>query len=385
MKKCESCEKLLSDFEVRFHSEAGSPAAISGKCFRCCGAKKTFGGADVENGGHKKQIFACIASLVLIFIASLPLLPYLNSYELSLLLELYSALFFVICIVIGAGASYVIAPRFLRKHKAHSMRIDPPEQRYSTCYTPEKSYLEAKEQIDGSFRIEKITRGGTSQVDRWEWYGTSNERVNGILGAYGRLIEIVIYLTAYMFLGASFIFWAIPYLVYAILKNKMSEEKRAKIPADLQKAYKISLAASEKMPLTYHDKVGFLVSRENCKKAPASASQKTDGFLSNFVKTEAAAPEKHLPFFFKRYGKTAYMIVDYKEGKDPGTTFVLVKKENAPIEKRIVVGHSFADTQSADWEADYSALGASAARYNMAWYEAKMTELLKNPKKEILG
>ena len=188
-----------------------------------------------------------------------------------------------------------------------------------------------------------------------------------------------------MFLGASFIFWAIPYLVYAILKNKMSEEKRAKIPADLQKAYKISLAASEKMPLTYHDKVGFLVSRENCKKAPASASQKTDGFLSNFVKTEAAAPEKRLPFFFKRYGKTAYMIVDYKEGKDPGTTFVLVKKENAPIEKRIVVGHSFADTQSADWEADYSELGASAARYNMAWYEAKMTELLKNPKKEILG
>ena len=385
MKKCDVCGKPLSDFEARFHAEAGSPAAISGKCFACCGARKTFGGADVENGGHKKQIALCILGLALIFVAAIPLLPYLNSYELPWLLELYSALFKVICFVIGTAVAYFVASRFFAGRKESERRIDPPEQRYGTRYTPEKTYVEAKEQIDGSFRFEKITRGGTSQVDRWNWYGTSNERVDGILGAYAKLIETIIYLVIYAFLGAAFIFWVIPYIAYAAWKDTKTAAKRAKIPANLQKAYKTSLAAAEDMPLTYHDKVGFLVSREECKKRPASSSRKTDRFLSNFVQGEAAAPEKHLPFFFKRYGKTAYMIVDYKEGRDQGTTFVLVKKENAPIEKRIVVGHAFADASASDWEADYSALGASAVRYNMAWYEAKMTELLKNPKKEILG
>ena len=385
MKKCEKCGKPLSDFEARFHTEAGSPAAISGKCWYCSGAEETFGGADVENGGHKKQILACAASLVLMFIASLPLLPYWNSYDLPLLLQLYTGLFLMICVVLGMGASYVVVSRIFASRKEDERRTDPPEQRYGTRYTPVKTYVEAKEQYDGSFRFEKITRGGDVQVDRWRWYGTSNERVNGVLGAYGKIIEIVIYLMIYALLGAAFIFWAIPYVIYAIVKDKMSAEKRAKIPANLQKAYKDSIAASEKMPLTYHDKVGFLVSREECKKKRASSAPKANGFLSNFVKEEAAAPEKRLPFFFKRYGKTAYMIVDYKEGRDVGTTFVLVKKENAPIEKRIVVGRSFADARSADWEADYSALGASAVRYEMAWYEAKMTELLKNPKNEILG
>ena len=158
-----------------------------------------------------------------------------------------------------------------------------------------------------------------------------------------------------------------------------------KIPANLQKAYKIALSASEKMPLTYHDKVGFLVSREECKKAPVSVSPKADRFLSNFAEQQAA-PAKRIPFFFTRHDKTAYMSVDYKEGRDVGVSFVLVKKENAPIEKRIVVGKEFADTDPASWQADWAALGASAkATGDIAWYEEKMTALLKSTKKETLG
>ncbi len=386
MKKCQVCARPLSDFEVDFHERAGSPPAVSGKCWCCSGAQETFAGADVENGGHKKQIILCLLGLVVIFAASLPLLPFLNSYDLPPLLALYSKLFVVICVFVGSFISYRILSAFLAGRREDALRTDPPEQRYGTRYTPVKTYVEAKEQIDGSFRFEKITRGGDVQVDRWRWYSSGNERVDGVFGAYGRLIEIVIYLMAYIFLGASFIFWVLPYIAYAVVKDRMSAGKRAKIPAALKAAYKQSRAASEKMPLSYHDKVGFLVSREECRKAPASASPKADSFLKNFTSQASAAPAKRIPFFFKRYGSVAYMIVDYKEGRDAGTTFVLVKKGNAPIEKRIVVGHAFAAAQSADWEADYRAIGASSAVFsNMGWYESKMIELLKNPRKEILG
>ena len=80
------------------------------------------------------------------------------------------------------------------------------------------------------------------------------------------------------------------------------------------------------------------------------------------------------------------MIVDYKEGKYVGMTFVLVKDKNGSIEKRIVVGNDFVDADSAEWEADWSALGVSSqTKFNMAWYEAKFSELLKDSRKEILG
>ena len=138
------------------------------------------------------------------------------------------------------------------------------------------------------------------------------------------------------------------------------------------------------MPLSYHDKVGFLVSREECKKAPAAPHR--DKFLASFSQEAPTSAEKRLPFFFKRYGTEAYMIVDYKEHNSFGATFVLVKDGNAPIEKRIVVADRFAESTDADWRTDWKELGASDATIGyMAWYENKLVELLKNPKKEILG
>ena len=383
MKKCECCGRPLSDFEVKFHAEAHSPDSVSRKCWDCSHAAEAFEGADVENKGHKKQITTVIVCAALCFLLFLPLLPYLDSYELPLLMELYSGVAVLLCIVLGAIAFYPILSRFLAKRKESGLRIDPPEQRYGTSYSPVTTHYEAKERFDGTFVFNKVTRGGASQVDRWEWHGVSNEKVDGLLGAYGNLIEKVIYLAVLAFFGAAFIFWAIPYLAYAIVKDKMSAERRAKIPADLQKAYNVSRAAARPMPLSYHDKVGFLVSRESCAKAPAKSSG--DRFLSNF-KTEESKKETRLPFFFKRYGGTAYMIVDYKEGGLLGTSFVLVKDGKNPIEKRIVIGRAFADTDPAAWEEDYKALGASSRTvYSMAWYEEKMDALMKDSRKEILG
>lgn len=382
MKKCETCGRPLSDFEVRFHREVSSPATVSGKCWDCSHAADAFEGADVENKGHKKQIAVVIACAALCFLLFLPLLPYLDSYELPLLLELYSGIAVVLCVAIGAVAFHPIFQRFLSRQKESALRIDPPEQRYGTSYSPVTTHYEAKERFDGTFVFNKVTRGGASQVDCWGWHGTSNEKVDGLLGAYGNFIEKVIYLAVLTFFGAAFIFWAIPYLAYAVVKDKMSAEKRANIPEGLQKAYAVSHAAAKPMPLTYHDKVGFLVSREGCKKAPAAPAG--NAFLKNFKEEEKKAAR--LPFFFKRYGNTAYMIVDYKECGLVGVSFVLVKEGKMPIEKRVVVARRFADTDPAAWESEWTALGVSSqVKYNMAWYEEKMTALLKDSRKEILG
>ena len=380
MKKCDCCGTPLSDFEVKFHSEAGSPAAISEKCWTCSRANEAFSGADVENKGDKKQIFYCAAGLLAIFVAFLPLLPFLDEYELPLLMSLYSTLAVIFCIAVGAFVSHPILTRFFSRSKESRLRIDPPEQRYGTRYSPVTTHYEGRERFDGTFIVNKVTRGGAEQVDRWEWHSTNNQKIDGILGMYDSLLQKIIYITALLFLGISFVFWAIPYIAYKVLKNKLALEKRAKIPAALQKAYRTSLAAAKPMPLTYHDKVGFLVSRENCQKKPKHSEG--DAFLSNFKETEKR--DVCLPFFFKRYDGVAYMIVDYKEGSRVGTTFVLVKEKNGPIEKRIVVGKSFAQGDPDAWEADWSAL-SSKARYNVAWYEEKFMELLKKPYKEIVG
>ncbi len=382
MKKCERCGKPLSQFEVKFHAEAGSPAAISEKCWTCSKADTAFDGADVKNKGHKKQITYCLLGLIAIVVAFLPLMPYLDEYDLPILLNVYSKLVVIFYVAVGAFVSYPILLRVLERRKESVLRVDPPEERYGTRYTPETTHYEGRERFDGTIIVNKVTRGGDVQVDRWEWYGTSNEKVNGILGLYGTLIEKIIYITVLIFMGAAFAFWAIPYIIYAVLKDKKTAEKRAKIPAALQKAYKTSLAAAQPMPLTYHDKVGFLVSRENCKKAPKNSEG--DAFLSNFK--EAEKREARLPFYFKRYNGVAYMIVDFKEGTVAGKTFVLVKEKNGPIEKRIVVGNAFADADPADWASDWSALGVSAQKIGyVGWYEERMESLLKDPRKEILG
>ena len=382
MKKCETCGRPLSDFEVRFHSEAGSPSSVSEKCFDCSKASEAFEGADIENKGHKKQISFCVIGILLCIAVFLPLFPYLNSYELPLLMELYSGAAVVLCVLIGAVAFHPTFQRFLSRHKESGLRTDPPVERYGTCYSPVKTSYEIKEKYDGVFTVNKLTSGGASQVDRWEWRSTGNEKIDGIAGAYGSLIEKIIYIMAYAFFGASFIFWVLPYIAYAIYKDRKSAAIRANIPEGLQKAYAVSHAAAKPMPLTYHDKVGFLISREGCKKAPAAPAG--NAFLKNFKEEEKKAAR--LPFFFKRYGNTAYMIVDYKECGLVGVTFVLVKEGKMPIEKRVVVARRFADTDPAAWESEWTALGVSSqVKYNMAWYEEKMTALLKDSRKEILG
>jgi len=384
MKRCEKCRKPFSDFEARFHREAGSPLAVSEKCWCCCGADQTFKGTNADGKGYKKQIAACIAGIAVLLIGLLPLVPFLNSYDLPLLLEIYSKIYMVACILVGVLVSRPVLSRLFAHYKKQTPRIDPPEQRYGKTYSPITTHIEAKERYDGAIIFSKVTRGGADQVDRWEWDGASNDRVSGILGAYGTFVEKCIYLMVYAFVGCSFVFWAVPYLVYAFVREKMAGEARRKIPMHLQKAYKTSVEAARPMPLSYHDKVGFLVSREECKKAPAAPHR--DKFLASFSQEAPASAEKRLPFFFKRYGTEAYMIVDYKEHNSFGATFVLVKDGNAPIEKRIVVADRFAESTDADWRTDWKELGASDATIGyMAWYENKLVELLKNPKKEILG
>ncbi len=383
MKKCETCGRPLSDFEIRFHSEAGSPPAVSEKCFHCSKASEAFAGADVEHKGHKKQIAACILGALLCIVLCLPLLPYLSSYDAPLWVEAYSVIGVLLYIAIGAAAFYPILTRFLSRRKESALRIDPPEERYGTAYSPITTTYEVKERYDGAYTVNKFTRGGAERVDRWEWHSLGNEKIDGIMGMYGSLIEKIVYITALIFFGTAFVFWVIPYLVYAVYKDRKTAAVRRSIPAELQRAYRIGLSAAKPMPLTYHDKVGFLVSRENCKKAPAAPAG--NEFLASFKGAEKKA-EARLPFFFKRYGGTAYMIVGYKECGLVGVSFVLVKEGKAPIEKRVVVGNRFADTDPAAWEADWKALFApSQLTFNIAWYEEKMTALLKDSRKEILG
>ena len=90
IKKCSRCGKPLTEFEVAFHEEASSPSELSSQCWICSGAEMQFMNGYVDKPHHRLEIFICLATVAILLALFVPLIPYFNSYNLPLGLQVYA-------------------------------------------------------------------------------------------------------------------------------------------------------------------------------------------------------------------------------------------------------------------------------------------------------
>ncbi len=387
MKKCEKCGKPLTEFESTFHREAASPSNISGKCWTCSKAENTFDKARIDKPNHFVEIFTCILGVALMILFIIPGIPYLDEPATTPELKIYSSFIVAAYILIGCIISFVVLSR--RKPKKDLLRhpLDPPESRYHTSYGLDKTQYVSKERYDGAIVTEKVTYSGTQTTDQWNWDGSPSNVFERVGNAYASIFVFFMRIIVYLLAGLSFIVWVLPYVVVVIARDGAAGKYRAKIPRELRRAYKKSRAQTNKAPLTYRDKVGFLVSRSN--PARVAPTPKRDSFLDSFS-GEKATPDARYPFFYTYKNGSSFMIIDYHKipSSDYGVSFVLVKEAKGDIVKKIVIGDEYAEIDSDQWQTEWKEAGATAQTLaNMRWYEDKFNSILSGnqKKKEIVG
>ncbi len=392
MKKCSVCKKPFTEFEVAFHRAAESPAPVSDQCWHCSKAEDTFAPAHLDHPSHAREIKFCLIGLAISFLLFLPLIPFLDESSLSFLQEAYLTLVTVVYIGLGFITARSILHRF-KNRKQSNLFLDPPEQRYATYVGSDKTQYVSKERYDGAIVTEKVTISGDETIDRWKWNGpssTSDSLIDRASAAYSNALTPVIIITfncsAYLLLGITFAVWGIPYALIASARDRAAKEERKKIPQKLCKAYSLGRSQSTESPLTYHDKVGFLISKTQ---RPATPAKQTNSFLANYT-NEIPQAEISRPFFYNRRNKIPFMIVDYRQEKSRGygVSFILIKSRTGEILKKMVVGNEFVDADPRNWVADWKENGASPKTVeSIQWYEDKFNSILNSSDKsrEILG
>lgn len=383
IKKCDCCGKPLTEFETSFHQEANSPSAISEKCWSCSGAELQFMDGYTDKPHHRAEIFVCILAVALIAALLIPVFPYLNETTLPTELILYPYLLVVAYFIIGTLVAFFIRRRGGKKPKIQEW--DPPITRYQNNYGPNTDIYTTRINRDGDFVTTKETRLGGSIDDKWGAHASSgSSALDGISNAYGKLFSFFISLCINLLIGVSFIFWVIPYILVMLVRDNIAQKHNKAVPKVLQRVYRRCRKAYGDAPISYDDKAGFLVSRENHRNKKA---EEKNSFLSHY---QQSSSDDSAPFFYTRKNDVSYMIIDYKrdQNKNFGVTFLLVAEDSDNLQKRIVVGNGFLPTAPNNWEHEWNEAGISLyAKQHLDWYEEKMKKILKSMKKnsEIVG
>lgn len=383
IKKCDRCGKPLIEFETSFHQEANSPASVSGKCWACSGGEMQFMDGYADKPHHRVEIFACILAVAFIFALLIPIFPYLNETNLPRGLEFYPYILVVVYFIIGTLTVFIIRRRGGKKPKIQEW--DPPMTRYQNTYGPNTDIYTTKINRDGDFVTTKETRLGGSIEDRWGAHASSGSSVvDGVSNAYGKLLSAFLIPCFYLLAGGTFLFWVIPYILIMTVRDTNAKNSNKAVPKALQRAYRHCRAQFGDCPISYNDKAGFLVSRENHRTKKA---EQTNSFLAHYQQDSV---DDSAPFFYTRKNGVSYMIVEYKreQNKNFGTTFLLVDDGNGTLQKRIVVGNGFVPTEPQNWEREWNEAGISTnAMKHLDWYEQKMKSIVKSLKKnsEIVG
>ena len=383
IRKCNCCEKPLTEFEVSFHEKAGSPSEISGKCWVCSGAEMQFMNGYTDKPHHRLEIFVCLITVAIIFALCIPLLPYLNSYEIPAALEIYSYAIVLLYFALGTLATYIIRRNGGKKPEIREW--DPPMTRYQHNYGPNTDIYTTKINRDGDFVTTKETRLGGSIDDKWSAHAsTGSSMLDRASSFYSKIIFMFLVPCLYLLAGGAFIFWVIPYILIMLVRDHNAKGHNKAVPKTLQQAYRHCRETYGKAPISYNDKVGFLVSKENHQ---AKRAEESNSFLSHYT-----SPQENdsAPFFYTRKNGVSYMIVDYKrpQNKNFGVTFLLVADNRDNLQKRIVVGDGFVPTDPEKWENDWSEMGISKfAMQHLDWYEEKMRKIMRGSKRnsEIVG
>lgn len=383
IKRCNRCGKPLTEFEVSFHEKAGSPSEISSQCWVCSGAELQFMDGYTDKPHHRLEIFVCLATIAILLALFSPLIPYLNEYELPVALQAYTYVLVILYFALGTLATYIIRRNGGKKPVIGEW--DPPMTRYQNHYGPNTDIYTTKINRDGDFVTTKETRLGGSIEDKWSAHASSGSSVlDRASNFYSKLIFAFLMPCLYLFAGGTFLFWVIPYLLIVLVRDRHAKARNKVVPKSLQRAYRYCRRAYGKAPISYDDKVGFLVSKENHKTQKA---EQTGGFLSHYTAPKA---DDSVPFFYTGKSGVSYMIVEYirPQNKNFGITFLLVGDGRKKLQKRTVVGNGFVPADPEGWQAEWQELGVSQLTLQrLDQYEEKMKKIMRGSKKnsEIVG
>jgi len=383
MKKCKCCGKPLTEFEISFHQEAGSPPSISEECWSCSGAEKQFMDGYTDKPHHRVEILVCLLAFALIAALLVPVFPYLNETELPESLAFYPYIIVIGYFAIGTLATFIIRRRGGKRPSVQES--DPPMTRYKRTYGPDTDIYTTTVNRDGDLVTTKETRMGGSIDDRWEAHASSgSSRIDDISKFYGKMLSLFLTPCIYLLLGGTFAAWGVPYIFVMLARDKVAQGHNKIVPNPLQRAYRHCRKVYGVAPISYDDKVGFLVSRE---KHQAKKAESKNSFLSNY---QQPSDDDSAPFFYTHRNGVSYMIIDYKreQNKNFGITFLLVNDGDDNLQKRIVVGNGFLPANDCDWKHEWNEAGISRyAMEHLEWYEQKMRKILKSIKKnsEIVG
>lgn len=372
MKRCERCGKPLIEFEEKFHQRAESPASISEKCWICSGAELQFEGGYADKPHHLVEISVCLIGIVLLILLSLPVLPFLHEYEVPVFIQIYMYALVGVYIIITTAITIIIHCMWGKKPKVG--RVDPPLQRFYESSGPNTDIYTTTVNRDGNFVTTKETRYGYSKEDMWSTSDASDAPFSKVLWL---IWAVPMYIIIHMLIGGFFVMWVGPYILVMIVRDIIAYSHNQEIPARVRRVYRFCRKYYGESPLTYGDKAAFLIARE---KHFAKKARSKNGFASQF----AQETDHGAPFYYIHKKGVSYMIVDYVEGerKSYFTTFVLVKKKNEDVKKRMIVGNGFVPSLYGDTEADWIEAGISEyALQHLEWYERKMDKILRSPKK----
>lgn len=373
MQHCSDCYKPLTEFEVSFHQKAKSPPEMSNKCWKCSGASQIFDKARFGKKNHTIETIICIAYYAVIIGIFAPLWPYMNmtfeevpnlSIEISIIVA--EVLFFVLSI--ASTISIFCLRKGSKIHKPAP--LDPQEEHYRNVYGLNTTEYVSKERYDGAIVTEKVTHIGGETKDQWINDGQPLSFTAFLITPFGWALAVLIF--------GTFFFWAIPYVIIVSIRDSVIRKRRLQIPRDLSVAY-LECCKNEKISkLSFHDKVGFLKSREKC----ALQATKPKDFIDYYTSSKSSVAS--IPFWYRKYGNEDYMIVDYhcEICEKFGVAFVLVRNEGGDINKKMVVGNEFVATNEKNWFSDWVLSGANKQIIeNIEWYEAKFVDILNDPER----
>lgn len=383
IKKCSRCGKPLTEFEVAFHEKAGSPSELSSQCWICSGAEMQFMNGYTDKPHHRLEIFVCLAVIAVLLALCVPIFPYLTAYELPWGMQVYTYVIIAVYFALGTLATYVI--RHSGGKKPVIREWDPPMTRYQNHYGPNTDIYTTKINRDGDFVTTKETRLGGSIEDKWSAHAsTGSPALDRVSSFYGKLIAAFLVPCFYLFAGVAFVFWVIPYILIMMVRDRVAQSSNKAVPKALGRAYRYCRKVYGNVPVSYDDKVGFLVSKENRR---TKKTEQTNSFLAHYTTPKE---DDSAPFFYTCKDGVSYMIVEYTypQNKNFGVTFLLVGENPKKLQKRIIVRDGFLPADPENWEKDWNEMGISLfAKQHLDWYEEKMKSIMKSHKRnsEIVG
>lgn len=315
MKRCSKCGKPLTEFEIKFHRNASSGSDLSSQCWNCIRGDELFG----RYKDRSLQIKTCLLGLLFFGL-------------LALIGENANAIIFSIIFIL-MGIVPTIAILFHRS--THHDYRDPAEQHYSYDYS-ESTHYESTFKDDGTIITEKITSTDSSSTNNWRKKGIFKKLFLGY------------------FMVPTFVFWAIPYIVYAIYSSKIIKPG---IPSNLRGAYIKTQNEYVKVPIDFSKKVSFLQKRESSLKVQRQRMRENPllGVYNN------ASPSSSAPYIFFTDKDDSYMIIDYHYSYSGyGVCFLLVQRGRGIIKPQMYIGNSYVLLdENDDWKSIWKREGSS--------------------------